>query len=38
MNELVFLGHIISSDNIKGDPKKVHAITNLPQPTNKTEL
>ena len=25
-------------DGIKADPKKVHAISNLPQPTNKTEL
>ena len=27
----------ISWDGIKADPKKVHAISNLPQPTNKTE-
>ena len=32
VNELIFLGHIISRDGIKADPK------NLPQPTNKTEL
>ena len=38
VNELVFLGHVISRDGIKADPKKVHAISNLPQPTNKTEL
>ena len=38
VNELIFLGHIISRDGIKADPKKVHAISNLPQPTNKTEL
>ena len=38
VTELVFLGHIISSDGIKGDPKTVHVIINLPQPTNKTEL
>ena len=38
VNELVFLGHVISHDGIKADPKKVHAISNLPQPTNKTEL
>ena len=31
---MVFLGYAISRD----DPKKVHAISNLPQPTNKTEL
>ena len=38
VNELVFLGHVISRDGIKADPKKVHATSNLPQPTNKTEL
>ena len=38
INELVFLGHVISRDGIKADPKKIHAISNLPQPANKTEL
>ena len=38
INELVLLGHVISRDGIKADPKKVHAISNLPQPANKTEL
>ena len=38
VNELIFLGHIISRDGIKADPKKVHTISNLPQPTNKTQL
>ena len=38
VNKLVFLKHLISRDGIKADPKKVHAISNLPQPTNKTEL
>ena len=38
VNELVFLGHVISRDAIKTDPKKVHAISNLPQPTNKKEF
>ena len=38
VNELVFLGHVISCDVIKADPKKVDAIMNLPQPTNKTKL
>ena len=38
INELVFLGHIISRDGIKADLKKIHAISNLPQPANKTEL
>ena len=38
VNELVFLGHVISRDAIKADPKKVHAISNLPQPTNKKRV
>ena len=38
INELVFLVHIISRDDIETDSKKVRPITNLPQPTNKTEL
>ena len=38
MTELIFLGHIISKDGIKPDPKKINAITNMPIPTNKTEL
>ena len=33
-----FLGHVVSHDGIKADPKKVHAISNLPQPANKTKL
>ena len=38
VNKLVFLRDVVSRDGIKADPKKVHAISNLPQPTNKTEL
>ena len=38
VNKLVFLRDIISRDGIKADPKIVHAISNLRQPTNKTEL
>ena len=37
VNELVFLGHVILGNCIKADPRKVHAISNLPQPTNKTK-
>ena len=33
-----FLGHVVSHDGIKADPKKVHAISNLPQPTNKKRV
>ena len=38
VNELVFLGHVISCDGIKADPTKVPAISNLPQSINKIEL
>ena len=38
VNELVFLGHLISGNCIKADPRKAHAISNLPQPTTKTKL
>ena len=37
-NQLTFLGHIVSSEGIKPDPKKISAITNMPTPTNKQEL
>ena len=36
--ELTFLGHIISAEGVKPDPRKVEAITKMPIPTNKTEL
>ena len=38
VNELVSLGHIISSDGIKAGPKKAVAIINLPQPANKAKF
>ena len=36
--ELTFLGHIISAEGVKPDPRKVEAITKMPIPTNKPEL
>ena len=36
--EIEFLGHIISADGIKPDPKKVKAVVEMPDPTNVTEL
>ena len=36
--ELTFLGHVISKDGIKVDPKKVEAISNMALPTSKVEL
>ena len=38
VNELTFLGHVVSADGVKPDPKKVEAITEHPMPKNKTEL
>ena len=38
LQEIEFLGFIISGDGIRPDPKKVKAITDMPEPTNITEL
>ena len=38
VDEIEFLGHIISKDGIRADPKKVKAITEMPEPTNVAEL
>ena len=38
LTELTFLGHIVSKDGIKIDPKKCSAIVDLPMPTNKMEI
>ena len=37
-DSLKFLGHIINKNGISADPEKVHAITELPPPTNISEL
>lgn len=36
--EVEYFGHVISSEGLKPDPKKVKAIQNMPPPTNKKEL
>ena len=36
--EVKFLGHLISSEGIKPDPEKIHAIADMPIPQNKEEL
>jgi len=36
--ELVFLGHIVSSDGTKVDPSKIAAVNSWPKPTTITEL
>ncbi|KAK8714256.1 hypothetical protein V6N13_149449 [Hibiscus sabdariffa] len=38
IREVVFLGHVVSSDGIRVDPKKVEAIVNWKQPTSVTEI
>ena len=38
VTELTFLRHILSAEGVKPDPKKVEAITDMPAPSNKTEL
>jgi len=38
LNEVAFLGHIISKDGIKVDPRKIEAIQQWPRPTSVTEI
>ncbi|KAK9002134.1 hypothetical protein V6N11_024822 [Hibiscus sabdariffa] len=38
IREIVFLGHVVSSEGIRVDPKKVEAIVNWKQPTSVTEI
>jgi transposase InsO family protein len=38
MKEITYAGHIFSEHGIKPDPKKVQAITNMKEPTNKEEI
>lgn len=38
MNEVVFLGHMISGKGIYMDPKKIEAIMKWERPTNVTEI
>ena len=38
LNELAFLGHIVSSAGIKMDPEKVRAMTDWPVPKNVSEV
>jgi hypothetical protein len=37
-SELSFLGHVVSADGIKPDPKKVDVVRHWPVPTNRKEL
>ncbi|KAK8595273.1 hypothetical protein V6N13_123153 [Hibiscus sabdariffa] len=38
IREVVFLGHVVSSEGIRVDPKKVEAIVNWKQPTSVIEI
>lgn len=38
VDEISYLGHVISKDGIKTDSSKVDAIVRMPKPTNVTEL
>ena len=38
LDQVTFLGHILSAHGIKVDPGKVEAITNWPRPTTVTEV
>ncbi|XP_075665014.1 putative mitochondrial protein AtMg00860 [Castanea sativa] len=38
LDEVMFLGHVISKDGIFMDPKKVEAVVNWPRPTNVSEV
>jgi hypothetical protein len=38
LSEIDFLGHVVSADGIKPDPKKVAAVTEWPMPTSVREV
>ncbi len=38
VNEVTYLGHVITSDGVKPDESKVSAISQLPPPTDRTAL
>ena len=38
LNEVIFLGHVVSEDGIFVDPRKVEAIVNWEQPKNVSEI
>ena len=38
LKEISYIGHILSQDGIKPDPRKIQAVTKLKIPENKKEL
>ena len=38
MSEVPFMGHLLTADGLITDPNKVHAIKDMPTPTDKKSL
>ena len=38
VNKITYLGHLLTADGVKPDPRKVSAICDMPAPKNKSEL
>ena len=38
MKEVAFLGHVVSGDGIKVDPKKTDVIRNWPRPLTQSDI
>ena len=38
LDQVAFLGHVVSKDGIQVDPKKIEAIIDWPRPTTVTEV
>ena len=38
LNQVAFLGHVVSKDDIQVDPKKIEAIIDWPRPATVTEV
>ena len=38
LQEIPYIGHVLSKDGLKPDPRKVQAITEMPEPENTTDL
>ena len=38
LEQVAFLGHVVSKDGIQVDPKKIEAVADWPRPTTVTEI
>ena len=36
--QILFFGHLVTSDGLRPDPEKINAIANMPAPQNKMQL